>query len=221
MIVKKGTPEFFQALQEGDLPVVEQLIDQDPKLVNAKNESGLSAVLIAIYYGKPDIADLLIRRGAHLDVFEAAAAGKLARVEVLLDEDPTVVNAYANDGFQPLGLASFFGHVQIVDFLLRRGAAVNSASKNAQQVMPLHSAVAGQNLDIAPRLLESGADVNARQAHGYTPLHGAAQNGQLEMVELLLSHNAAWRMQSADGKTPISLAEAQGHERVVNRMLSL
>lgn len=55
---------FFQALQEGDLQVVEQLIDQDPALVNAKNESNISAVLVAIYYGKPVIADLLIRRGS-------------------------------------------------------------------------------------------------------------------------------------------------------------
>lgn len=215
-----SAPTFFQALQEGDLQAVEQLIDQDPALVNAKNESNISAVLVAIYYGKPVIADLLIRGGAHLDVFEAAAAGKLDRVETLLDEDPSLVNAYANDGFQPLGLACFFGHEQIVDFLLGRGAAVNSASKNGQKVMPLHSAVAGQHLGIARMLLDHGADVNASQARGYTPLHGAAQNGQLEMVELLLSYNADWRTQSADGKTPQSLAEAQGHERVVNRIRS-
>ena len=216
-----STPTFFQALQEGDLQVVEQLIDQDPALVNAKNESDITAVLVAIYYGKPVIADLLIRRGAHLGVFEAAAAGKLDRVETLLDEDPSLVNAYANDGFQPLGLACFFGHEQIVDFLLGRGAAVNSASKNGQKVMPLHSAVAGQHLDIARMLLDHGADVNTRQAHDYTPLHGAAQNGQLEMVELLLSYNADWRTQSAGGETPLSLAEAQGHESVASRMLSL
>ncbi|HEX6306393.1 MAG TPA: ankyrin repeat domain-containing protein [Anaerolineales bacterium] len=129
---------FFQALQEGDLQVVEQLIDQDPALVNPKNESNISEVLVAIYYGKPVIADLLIRRGAHLDMFEAAAAGKLDRVETLLDEDPSLVNANANDGFQPLGLACFFGHEQIVDFLSGNvciGTRASPGSRNRRMAL--------------------------------------------------------------------------------------
>jgi carboxylesterase len=43
-------------------------------------------------------------------------------------------------------------------------------------VFPLHSAVVGQHLAMAPALLEYGADVYARQADTYTPLHTAAQN---------------------------------------------
>jgi len=58
---------------------------------------------------------------------------------------------------------------------------VNSPSRNAQRVMPLHSAAAGRHLTIMQALLAHGADPNARQADDFTPLHAAAQNGQIEM----------------------------------------
>ncbi len=69
--------EFIEAIQAGDTVKVEELLDQDAALVNAKSESGLSAVLLAIYYGRPAIGELLITRGAALDIFEASASAGL------------------------------------------------------------------------------------------------------------------------------------------------
>jgi ankyrin repeat protein len=184
--------------------------------VNAKDGNGVSAILLAIYYGRPEIAEVLIDRGAQLDGFEAAAAGRVDRMRALLEEDAALANACAPDGFQPLGLASFFGHKPVVDLLLSYDAEVNSASKNRQRVMPLNSAVAGGHTEIARMLLERGADVNARQAGDFAPLHGAAQNGQMEMVELLLAFGADKGAQSAKGQTPRSIALENGHDEVAN-----
>ena len=207
---------FIDAAQKGDLQLVEQMVAHEPSLVNAKSPDGLSAVLNAIYYGQRHVAESLIAHGADLNVFEAEAAGKLDRVKELMDEQPSLANAYADDGFQPLGLASFLGHKAIVDFLLSRGAEVNSASRNNLKVMPLHSAVASQNIDIARKLLEHGADVNAIQADDFTPLHGAAQNGQTEMVRLLLTSGANREARSADGQTALSLAQAKGYQEAAD-----
>lgn len=206
--------DFFQAIQEGDSQLVEQMLARDLSLANAKSQNGTSAVLTAIYYGESAIAETLIARGAHLDVFEAAAAGKFGRVKELIENDPSLVNAYAADGFQPLGLAAFFGHLPVVELLLAEGAEVNSASRNKMRVMPLHSAVAGQHLEISRALLEHGAEVNARQADDFTPLHEAAQNGQVEMVELLLSYGADKHAKKSDGQTALSIAREKGYEKV-------
>jgi uncharacterized protein len=202
--------EFVEAIKEGDFHRVQQMIEQDPSLTDAKSSSGVSAILLALYYGSPAIAELLIAQDASLDIFEAAAAGKLNRVRLLLDEQPSLVNAFASDGFQPLGLAAFFGHAHIVELLLARGAEVNSASANAQRVMPLHSAVAGQHVEVARMLLEHGADVNAKQQDEFTPLHEAAQNGQLEMIQLLLAFGAKKDQQKSDGQTAFSIALEKG-----------
>jgi ankyrin repeat protein len=128
-------------------------------------------------------------------VFEAAAVGWTDRVRELLDQDPALANAWAEDGFQPLGLASFFGHVEAARLLVERGAEVNSASRNEMKVMPLHSAAATGDPDaryeLATLLLEAGADPNARQQDDYTPLMAAGQRGDERLRELLLAHGAS------------------------------
>ena len=207
--------EFFIAIKAGNQVEVKRLLDSEPSLMNAKDEHGLSAVLIAAYYQKPDLAQLLVQRGAELNVFEACAVGDLARVKMLIEQQPDLINAYAPDGFQPLGLAAFFGHTDIVEFLLQRGAKVNSASRNAMRVMPLHSAIANRRVEIVKLLLEYNAAVNAAQADDFTPLHEAAQNGLLDVTQWLLDRGAQVNAcLSSNGKTPLALAIEHQHEDV-------
>jgi ankyrin repeat protein len=136
-------------------------------------------------------------------------------VKAWIERQPELVNAYAPDGFQPLGLAAFFGQIEIVEFLLSRGAEVNSPSRNAMRVMPLHSAIANQRSEIVKLLLEHGADVNATQADDFTPLHEAAQNGMADVTQWLIERGAHVNARlSSSGKTPLGLAIEHRHEEV-------
>ena len=154
----------------------------------------MSELLQAIYQGDQARADELLAADPELDVFEAAAVGCTDRLRDLLDEDPASANAWAEDGFQPLGLASFFGHVDAARLLVERGAEVNSASRNDFKVMPLHSAAATGDPEIryelAKLLLEHGADANARQQDDFTPLMAADQHGDERLRSLLVAHGA-------------------------------
>jgi ankyrin repeat protein len=154
----------------------------------------MSELLQAIYRGDQARADELLADDPELDVFEAAAVGRTERLSDLLDEDPSLANAWAEDGFQPLGLASFFGQVDAARFLVERGAEVNSASRNDFKVMPLHSAAATGDPDVryelAKLLLEHGADPNARQQDDFTPLMAAGQQGDERLRALLVEHGA-------------------------------
>jgi ankyrin repeat protein len=153
----------------------------------------MSDVLQAVYRGDRDEAERLAG-GRELDVFEASALGRTERVRELVDADPSLANAWADDGFQPLGLASFFGQPETARVLVEQGADVNSASRNQMKVMPLHSAAAAQDPhvrhEIAELLLEAGADPNARQQDDYTPLMAADQHGDARLRELLVAHGA-------------------------------
>ena len=155
----------------------------------------MSELLQAVYRGDQARVDELLSAAPELDVFEAAAVGKTERLRELLDEDPSLANAWAPDGFQPLGLASFFGHVDTARLLVERGAEVNSASRNDLRVMPLHSAAATGDpetrYELAKLLLEHGADPNARQQDDFTPLMAADQHGDDRLRELLVEHGAA------------------------------
>ena len=155
----------------------------------------MSELLQAVYQGDQARVDELLAGDPELDVFEAAAVGRADRVGELLDEDPSLANAWAEDGFQPLGLASFFGQVETARLLVERGAEVNSASRNEMQVMPLHSAAATGDAEtryeLAKLLLDHGADPNARQQDDYTPLMAADQHGDERLRALLVEHGAA------------------------------
>jgi ankyrin repeat protein len=154
----------------------------------------MSELLQAVYRGDQSRVEEMLAAEPELDVFEAAAVGDVHRLRRLLDEDAGLANAWAEDGFQPLGLASFFGHVEAARLLIEHGAEVNSASRNEMKVMPLHSAVASSDAEaryeLAKLLLEHGADPNVRQQDDFTPLMEADQNGDARLRELLVEHGA-------------------------------
>ena len=95
---------------------------------------------------------------------------------------------------------------------------MNARSDNASRSCRLHSAVAGNHDEVVAVLIDAGADVNARQRHGWTPLHGAAQNGALASVERLLAAGADRRGPQRRRTSAIELAQAAGHEAIVARL---
>jgi len=175
-------------------------------------------LLLAAYYGHGELAEVFIRHGAKPDVFAASALGDLETVRTLVGSDRGLVNAFAADGFYPLGLAAFFGHRAIVEFLLKSGADLKTAARNAQKVTALHGAVARRDVEIVKMLLEAGADSNARQERGFAPLHDAAANGNAALVEVLLKYGALATAKTDDGKTPADMAAERGHKEVEERL---
>jgi len=210
------THAIFEAIQQGDAERVRELADA----AGQRNDEGVSALLFAQYYGRDELVEALRPRRGELDVFEAAALGDVDRLRTLLADDPALVDAYADDGFFPLGLAAFFKRPDAVRLLLDRGADPNQQSRHAQIVVrPIHSAAAdGGSTEIARLLLDAGADVNARQPGGFTPLHAAAQVGNEELVALLLEHGADPDARLDEGRTPADLAREAGHRDVAERI---
>jgi ankyrin repeat protein len=218
---RDATASFLAAVRGGDLAVVESLLAAEPGLAAARHD-GASAVLIARYHGRLSVVAALRSRLPALDIFEAAALGDRSRAESLIDHDPALANAVAEDGFGPLGLASFFDHEPVVRLLLARGARVDAASANGMRVMPLHSAAASHSVPIARLLLDAGAPVNARQGAGdlgFTPLMEAAFNGQTEMVDLLLERGADTTMRDDHGLTAADHARQNGHATLATRLV--
>ena len=188
-----------------------------PPLAPTRGAQGVSALLLAIYKGQTLTRDYLLACLPELDIFEAAAAGRCQRLQALLAQHPETIDAFSRDGWSPLHLAAAFGGPRASCILMAKGARLERISRNPQRRQPLHSAVAlGRSLITTRCLLEAGADVNARQAGGYTPLHQASALGQIEMVSLLLESGANPTLKCEWKKTPAHYAQERNHTAVAN-----
>jgi len=208
--------KFFKVIQDGDKAEVERMLSKNPDLILVKSKKQLSPLMTAMYCHEYEIANIILDRMMALTIFEAAVTGRMTHLISNLARKPELVNAYSEDGFQPLGLAAYFGQVKIVDYLIKAGAEVNSPSKNSLRVAPIQSAVAGGHLEITTMLLEAGATPNVREAGGYTPLHTAAHNGDIKIVHKLLFGGADLEARSDKKETPLDMAIKSGHHEVVN-----
>ena len=175
---------LVEAVKAGDLGKVRRLLDANFLLASQRLPSGESPLMAALYRGHSEIVEAIIEAGAEIDVFAAAATGRTDDLRRTLGAE--TINGVAYDGWTPLHLASFFGHLETVRILLDEGAAVGAVSRNSLSNTPLHAATAGRHADVALLLLANGADPAALDAGGYTPLQIAKQN-QLDSVVAAIS----------------------------------
>ena len=212
---------LFASLRAGDTAAVASMLEMEPALVQARNEQGVSAVLMACYTGRKEIRDLLIEKGANLELHEAAAAGHLQRVQELVKENLQLAKSYSPDGFPVMALAAAFGHEDVARFLHGKGAEINAVAKSGTGYTALTGAVAGSHASLAKWLLENGADVNYRYAKGHSPLLEAAANGKLEIVKMLVAHGADPHMRTEGGKNALDFAQERGHQEVAEYLRRL
>jgi ankyrin repeat protein len=216
-----SSSELFAAVRSGDSAAVARLIDADPALLQSKNEQGVSAVLMACYTGRKEIRDLLIARGAPLQLHEAAAAGHLPRVRELVEANPAAANQYSPDGFPIVALASVFNHEDVARYLHSKGADLNAVATNGSGYTALSGAVASGHASVSKWLAESGANVNYRYANNYCALLTAAANGHLEIVKMLLAHGADLQSRTDDGKNALAYAQERNHSEVAEYLRGL
>jgi ankyrin repeat protein len=208
--------ELFEAIRSGDLAKVESLVSADSTLVSARNESGVSAVLASVYFGKKEIRDLLLAKGPQLELQDAAAVGRLDRVQQLVEANPDAANSFSPDGFPVVALAAFFGQFEATKYLAEKGANIHSGATNGSGYNALTGAVTAGHTEIVKWLLEAGADPNYVYGPGYTPLLAAAANGRLGIVKLLLQHGADTAHRANDGNSAADLATERQHQPVAD-----
>jgi uncharacterized protein len=153
----------------------------------------MTELIQALHRGDDERVVELLAQDPELNVFEAAAFGRPDRLRELLDQDPGQASAYDDDGFQPLGLACFYGQVEAARVLLERGADPNALSRNEHiKTNALHAAAASENkigetrYELCKLLLDNGADPSIPQGGSdFRAIDAARQNGDEELERLL------------------------------------
>ena len=65
--------EIFDAIQEGNGDKLAALLSGDAGLAAVRNEAGVSAVRMTLYYRRPELTDLLLRKDPPLEAYRAVS----------------------------------------------------------------------------------------------------------------------------------------------------
>src|SRR5258708_21511602 len=133
----EAAKKIVEAVRAGDKAALDTLLTSEPGLLEFRAPNGSSVLLLSAYYGHGELAEVFRRHGAMPDVFEASALGDLEAVREVVGGDRGLVNAFAADGFYPLGLAGFFGDPGIGEFLPKNVAGVKPSARKCTKGTPI------------------------------------------------------------------------------------
>lgn len=136
-------------------------------------------------------------------IHEFAQKGDLEGVKAMIEKDPELINARDKDGRTPLHWACRGVHLEVVKFLVDRGADVNAEDSN--RVVPLHSLAVRNSAAAIAILVAKGAKVDAKDYGGNTALHYAAMSNAADAVAILIEKGADIENRENYGRTPLIL----------------
>lgn len=221
--------------EDQEIARIQQMIQNSPDLINAPGEGGATPLQAAAALGRLKVVNFLLDHGAAINagsfpaLNRAADSGNRAMVELLLRRGADVDVAEPN-GQTALHRASLHGYLSVVDALLAARPDVNAHTSNRQT--PLTMAVENRAAFVAATLLAHGADLNYirgapshfnssidRKADG-TPLQIAVALNDEAMVTMLLTNQPDLTLRNHSGESALDIAAIQGETSIARRLIA-
>ena len=231
-----GITELMYAVETNDLAKVEALLASRAD-VDARNDGGATALLMAAAYGSREIVDSLLAAGADPDIAShrgdtpLASAIQYSHADIAVallkhGANPDVYNSPDDPRFRKnvLVRAAVLGQTQVVELLLELGADVQESGLEA-----LSLALWKHHEDVAALLLETGIDLNVptydTTEHTYMQtgefvLQTAAQQGLQLSTAMLLEKGADINGRDVRGHSALFFAVRGNHAEVVRLLLN-
>jgi ankyrin repeat protein len=203
---RDGRTPLHDAAYKGHKEIAELLIANDAD-VNAKDNYTSTPLYAAAVLGRKEVAALLIAEGANvnakrrsggtptpLDAAESVSQSYSPQLKAALKETADLLRKHGGKtsdwlkAAESIHIAAKAGHIEAVKKHLAEGADVNGRGGVFEGDTPLLHAVMNSRKEIVELLITNGADVNAKDADGFTPLDTAINSQHTEIADLLRKH---------------------------------
>jgi ankyrin repeat protein len=201
--------KIFDLIEDGNANDLQDLVQKDSRVAQARNDSGQSPIIFAQYQRRLELAEILRTAQPFTDIGEAAAMGQVERIRQILLLEPELMDLGVYEGLTPLHLAARFGQTDAVELLLELGSSNTATAKNDSGQLAIHCAVQSGSLSTIEALLDHDNQVEAEDKLGRTPAHYAVQAEQLEVLQVLIKYGADPKRTSSNGSSPLELAHGQ------------
>ena len=114
--------------------------------------------------------------------------GRLDNIKMLM-QNGADIQASNSNGLTVIHFASRNSNQEVVEFLLKSNKISVNAADNLNKTPLMYACYDGGRLDNIKRLIQNGADIQARDSNGSTVLHFASALSNQEVVEFLLNLN--------------------------------
>lgn len=140
-------------------------------------------ILFAVLALSFSLNSLAITDDEQVEFSDGLTEGKMKVVQKYVKADPNIVNEKFF-GWEPLQMASNRGQMEVVKYLLSKGADINYIHPVAYHTA-FHLAVLNGHMDLAKYLASKGADVNIKMKADVSLIRYFRDEGSPEMVKML------------------------------------
>ncbi len=131
----------------------------------------------------------LTTTGTSSSTMTAEEAEELRRVQAIAANSPDLLNQHGiSGGLRPIEQAADKGWVQVIDYLLKRGARADLQTTHGRT--PLHIAAEAGHLAVVERLMQQGVGLNSLDNNGRTALFIACESGFTGVAAALMREGA-------------------------------
>lgn len=211
---------------------VAELLLKNKADVNARDGKDNTPLHIAVAKNRIDIVELLLQTGAnpnlanlqgesplHLAASLRVESETRQRVVDMLITHRADASAVDHSGFSVLHVATLNKAEDVVERILKIPVIEVDPKTKERKMTPLHLA-AWYNLEnIAQKLIERKANIDARDYNGETPLEYAASSNAVNVTKELLNNDAKAKSRRWKKRSPLHIAAAHGAAEVAKLLI--
>ncbi|MEZ9525685.1 ankyrin repeat domain-containing protein [Enterovibrio norvegicus] len=150
----------------------------------------------------------------------AAARGAVEALALMLDISKDMeLREKDVQGRTPLFTAVNLHRVDVVQYLLKRGANANATTLHGYTVLHMAAGEHEEALEIVELLVKAGANVNATTPYGTSVLMSALNVGYEDVVEFILAQGADTNKQDLEQDTALHYAAYQSNPKIIIALL--